>query len=259
VNGLLSNPTGEAEVLRTAAGVRLLVKSGGRRLYSNAQIDDYAGLPRSHFRHGPPLALTLRARFSHQAASPDASGLQGTAGFGFWNDPFMMTDPRPPMLPRAVWFFYASPPSDMKLDLATPGWGWKAATVDALRPAAIGPALAAPLLVPLMNVPAIYRRAWPPIQRRLRIAESLVDAPMTDWHTYRIEWGVGARQGRALFLVDGGLVLDAPAPRGGLGLVIWCDNQYMVAKPWGRAGWGVLETGEQWLEVEDIDIRSLVG
>jgi hypothetical protein len=142
----------------------------------------------------------------------------------------------------------------MKLDLATPGRGWKAAAIDALRPAALGPALAAPLLVPLMNIPAVYRRVWPAIQRRLRIAESLVPAAMTEWHTYGIEWGSGPQHTRARFLVDGALVLDAPAPRGPLGLVIWCDNQYMVARPWGRLGWGLVEVGRQWLEVADIDI-----
>jgi hypothetical protein len=147
----------------------------------------------------------------------------------------------------------------MKLDLDTPGWGWKAAAVDALGPAAIGPALAAPLLVPLMNIPAVYRRAWPPIQRRLRIAESLVGAPMTEWHTYTVEWATREHPGIARFLVDGLSVLDAPAPRGRLGLVIWCDNQYMIARPSGRVGWGLLETGEQWLEVQDISLMEEAG
>ncbi|MGE5603901.1 MAG: hypothetical protein ACM30E_12695 [Nitrososphaerales archaeon] len=245
------NASGAAEVLQTETGARLVVHRGHKQLYSNAQIDDYSGLPRSQFRHTPPLTLGLRARFSHEPASAGQPGLQGTAGFGFWNDPFMMTDPRPPMLPRALWFFCASPPSDMKLDLDTPGCGWKAATIDALRPSVVGPALAAPLLIPLMNIPAVYRRAWPPVQRRLRIAEAPVPGRMTDWHSYAIEW----ERDLARFLVDGSPVLMAPAPRGRLGLVIWCDNQYMIVKPWGRLGYGLLETGEQWLEVEDIDLR----
>jgi hypothetical protein len=180
--------------------------------------------------------------------------MQGTAGFGFWNDPFMMTDRRPPMLPRALWFFYSSPPSDMKLDIATPGWGWKASAIDALRPAAIAPALAAPLLIPLMRSPGVYRRVWPAVQRRLRIAEALARAPMTEWHRYTIEWGTGYRQRLARFYVDDEPLLDAPAPRGPLGLVIWCDNQYMVAQPWGKLAHGLLETGEQWLEVAEIRI-----
>jgi hypothetical protein len=249
---LRPNPSGAAEVLRAEGSVRLVVHHGHKRLYSNGQIDDYGGLPRSRFEHAPPLTLSLNARFSHEPGAAGRPGLQGTAGFGFWNDPFMMTDPRPPMLPRALWFFYASPPSDMKLDIATPGSGWKAATIDALQPSVIGPVLAAPLLIPLMNIPAVYRRAWPAIQQRLRIAESLVPVRMTEWHNYTIEWG----RSRAQFLVDGTPVLDAPAPGGRLGLVIWCDNQYMIVKPWGRLGYGLLETGEQWLEVTDIDVRQ---
>jgi hypothetical protein len=256
----MPNPYGAARVVpfedRTpASGARLFVERGDRRSYRNAQLDDYVGLPRSQFRNRPPLELTLRARFSHEETRPGAPGLQGTAGFGFWNDPFMMTDRRPPMLPRTLWFFYASPPSDMQLDLNTPGRGWKAAAIDALRPAAIGPALAAPLLIPLMRSSAVYRRVWPAIQRRLRISEALVPVPMTEWHAYTIEWGTGPRQHLSRFLVDGQLLLEAPSPRGPLGLVIWCDNQYMVAQPWGRLAHGLLETGEQWLEVAEIRIR----
>jgi hypothetical protein len=239
-----------------ASGARLVVERGDRRSYSNAQLDDYAGLPRSQFRNKPPLTLSLRARFSDEAALDGSRGLQGTAGFGFWNDPFVMTDRRPPMLPRALWFFYASPPSDLRLDMSIPGWGWKAAAIDALRPAAIGPALAAPLLIPLMRSPKVYRRVWPAIQRQLRIAEALVSVTMTEWHSYSIQWGTDSAQRLARFLVDGQLLLEAPAPHGPLGLVIWCDNQYMVAQPWGRLAHGLMETGHQWLEVAEISVQS---
>jgi hypothetical protein len=108
-----------------AAGHTLLFINNrtSTRRYTNAQIDDYQGLARGRFRWRPPLRMTVRARFSHSSEK-----LSGTAGFGFWNDPFMMTGRRMPTLPRVVWFFYASPPSNMKLDLHTPGHGWKAAT-----------------------------------------------------------------------------------------------------------------------------------
>jgi len=216
--------------------------------YTNAQIDDYQGLRRSQFPWHPPLELAVRARFSH----PETE-LSGTAGFGFWNDPFLMTGARMPTLPRAVWFFYGSPPSDMKLDLHTPGYGWKAATIDALRPVAL---LLAPLALPtalLMNARPLYRALWPPIQRGLHIQEARVDAPMTDWHTYTLDWG----RERSTFSVDGEAVLrDAPSPRGPLGFVMWLDNQYMVVKPWGRFGWGLLEApGRQWLEVDRLAIE----
>lgn len=223
--------------------------TGGR--YADAQLDDYQGLPRRAFKWRPPVSVDLRARFSHAQDQ-----LRGTAGFGFWNDPFAMTGGRWPALPRAVWFFYASPPSNMALALDVPGYGWKAATLDALRPAALAVVPAAPLLVALMNLPALYHRLWPPVQRALAVTEQpLADSlTMTGWHSYRLEWLPGA----ARFWVDGALVLEAsPPPAGPLGFVMWLDNQYMVATPQGRLGWGTLDTPhQQWLEVQDFSIEA---
>jgi len=217
------------------------------RQYSDAQIDDYQGLPRRRFPWRPPLRLTVRARFSHPAKY-----LQGTAGFGFWNDPFLMTGARMLALPRAIWFFYGSPPSNLKLDVQTPGHGWKAATIDALRPAALLLAPVAPLAVLLMNARPLYRALWPPIQRALNVREATVEAGMTGWHTYVIEWGTE----RARFSVDGKTVMQrAPAPHGPLGFVMWLDNQYMIATPQGRFGWGLLDApGRQWMEVDELAI-----
>jgi hypothetical protein len=230
--------------------LRFVVAGATARQYSDAQVDDYQGLPRRRFLWRPPLRLSVRARFSHPAGS-----LRGTAGFGFWNDPFMMTGARWPTLPRAIWFFYGSPPSNMKLALETPGHGWKAATIDALRPAAISLVPLVPLVLPLMNVRPIYRALWPPIQRALRVREAAVEASMTEWHTYTMEWG----SGQAHFSVDGSPVLEhAPSPRGPLGFVMWLDNQYMIATPQGRLGWGLLEVAErQWMEVEGLSLELL--
>lgn len=242
--------SGDSEAPVTGEGIR----SGDRGRYSNAQLDDHSRLPRAAFPNRPPLALTVQARFSHEAArSQEGPGLLGTAGFGFWNDPVAMNGPRLPTLPRAAWFFYAGPPSDMKLDLQTPGRGWKAATIDALRPAAIAPALAAPLMIPLMRSPSLYRRAWPGIQRRLRIAEAAIAGPLTAWREYRLEWDVS----RARFYVDGALLLDAPAPAGPLGFVAWCDNQYLIATPQGRVGYGCVPARGQWLEISRLQLSPL--
>jgi len=169
----------------------------------------------------------------------------------------MMTGARMPALPRAIWFFYGSPPSNMKLDLHTPGYGWKAATIDALRTGALLLAPVAPLAVLLMNLRPLYRALWPPIQRALNVRETMVEVDMTGWHTYVIEWEAE----RAHFSVDGEMVLeDAPAPRGPLGCVVWLDNQYMVVTPWGRLGWGLLDApGRQWMEVDQLDALRLVG
>lgn len=234
------------------------------RRYTNAQIDDYKGLSRRHFLWRPPLRLAVRARFSHPAGE-----LVGTAGFGFWNDPFLMTGIRMPALPRAIWFFYASPPSNMKLDLDVPGCGWKAATIDALRPASVLLAPLAPVVVLLMNLRPLYRALWPYIQRALNVRETIVGVKtcagpfqrarhiphqtMTEWHTYAIEWGIK----HAHFSVDGKPLLEnAPSPRGPLGFVMWLDNQYLVATPWGRLRWGLLDApSRQWMEVDWLAVE----
>jgi hypothetical protein len=232
----------------TGSTLRFVVADATRRRYSDAQIDDYQGLPRRCFAWRPPLRMTVRARFSHPAGE-----LRGTAGFGFWNDPFMMTGARMPTLPRAVWFFYGSPPSNMKLDLHTPGHGWKAATIDALRPATLVLAPLAPLAVLLMNIRPLYRALWPPIRRVIRVQEAAIGANMTAWHTYAVEWGAQW----ASFYVDGEPVLEgAPSPQGPLGFVMWLDNQYMVATPQGRFRWGLLGVPDrQWMEVDSLVIE----
>lgn len=255
---------GQGALESIGSTLRLVVAGASSRRYSDAQIDDYQGLPRRRFLWRPPLRLAVRARFSHPAAAGGTEplqrraealteGLQGTAGFGFWNDPFLMTGARVPTLPRAIWFFYGSPPSNMKLDLHVPGHGWKAATIDALHPAAAVLAPLAPLAVLLMNVHALYRLLWPPIQRALRVKEATVQVDMTRWHTYAIRWGAE----RTCFSVDGEAVLEnAPSPQGPLGFVMWLDNQYMVVTPQGRLRWGLLEVpGRQWMEVDRLAIE----
>lgn len=226
-------------------GLRLENKAASADAYANAQIDDYQQRPRREFLWRPPLRLTVRARFSH------ADSLRGTAGFGFWNDPFLMTGLRAPGLPQALWFFYASPPSDMRLARGVPGWGWKAAVIDARRPQflALAPLLAA--AVPLLAIRPVYRKLWPIFQRSLGVAERLIspaDGQMTGWHVYTIDWQPRSVQ----FFIDGRLLLEtAHAPPGPLGLVLWLDNQYLQVAPWGRLGWGLLAKREpQWLEIE---------
>ena len=228
--------------------LRLTIRKIKAQEYTDAQIDDYQGLPRKRFAWNPPLTMTVRARFSHSDGE-----LKGTAGFGFWNDPFMMTGRRVPTLPRAIWFFFASPPSNMKLDLRTPGHGWKAATIDALRWRFLLILPTALLAVPLMNVQRLFRAVWPTAQRAMGVSEAVVAVEMTEWHSYAIEWGCT----RARFFVDGELLMDCDTPpRGPLGFVVWLDNQYAVVTPWGRFGTGLLDApGEQWLEVDRLTIE----
>jgi hypothetical protein len=228
-----------------ADGLRLMVAGARRTEYSDAQIDDYAGMGRRRFPWRPPLKLKVRARASGQ--------LYGTAGFGFWNNPFSPLGGAP-ALPSAIWFFYASPPSDMPLALGVPGYGWKAACIDATGPSALA---WAPLALPVLlanRAPELYRRVWPRVQRALRIAEAPIAALEQTWREYTIEWRVDS----ARLLVNGVVMLEIDRPpRGPLGFVAWVDNQWMVATPRGRFGWGLLDAQTQWLDLAFIHVETL--
>ncbi len=215
-------------------GVLQLVTEGAtRQAYVDAQIDDFQVGQARRFIRRPPLRLQVRARCSHPAGA-----LRGTAGFGFWNYPIAA----PPRPPRAIWFFYGSAPGDLPLALGVPGQGWKAAVIDTGRPQALALLPLAPIVVPLLNLPALYRGLYPPLQRAVGVAEALVRVPLEQWHDYEIEWG----ERTSRFLVDGRVVLDeAPSPRGPLCFVAWLDNQYLVATPQGRMRWGLLDAPEQ--------------
>lgn len=243
----LRHVTGCSLVVRGEEGVRLMVSAADGARYHNAQLDDYAHGIGERMRWRPPLRLHVRARFSH-----DQDRLRGTAGFGFWNDPFGMTQRTHFRMPRAIWFFFGGPPTNLPLAYGVPGHGWKAATVDAQRWEAAALAPTAPLVVPLIRVPALYRWLWPRLQRRLRIGEAMIPVDLRAWHVYEIEW----EKETCRFWVDDQRVLDLPfAPGGPMGLVIWIDNQYMIATPQGRFGHGVVATEPQWLEIGALQIQ----
>jgi hypothetical protein len=254
-NGTLTRQ-GDGAIAQSADGFLLLRPAAGGERYHNAQIDDTTGLRRGRFLRRPPLRLTLRARFSHGAAK-----LRGTAGFGFWNDPFAMSGSPGLALPQTAWFFFASPPSNMALARDVPGWGFKAATVDAHRPAlqALLPLAlpAAPLLggaLLALRVPALHRRLWPLAERAAGIAEAPLPVNMRAWHSYTIDW----QRDSLSFAVDGHTVLQTRhAPAGPMGLVIWIDNQFMVATPQGAFAHGLVACHTpQWLEVAEPAVES---
>jgi len=220
---------------------RLIVPPTSRAHYSDAQWDDYGHRPTRSFPHRPPFRVSMQARFS-------SSDLIGTAGFGLWNHPFAPTGGLP-ALPRALWFFYASPPSDMQLALDVPGHGWKAAAIDATGPSALALAPLALPVVLLNRSRTFYRAFWPIVQRGLRSEEkSLPLDLLPDWHTYSIEWTTD----RAVLSVDERVVLaTSRPPRGRMGFVAWIDNQYAIVTPTGRLGFGLLDvSAPQWLEIK---------
>jgi len=242
----------------TPDGTRLSLPPISSARYADAQLDDYTGLRRGRYPHRPPLRLSLRARFSHDSLPPSSPvtrhTLTGSAGFGFWNNPFGPQS-KVPALPQAIWFFCASPPSDMPLALGVPGHGWKAACIDAGRPSALAWAPLAPLAMLACRSARLYRAVWPRIQRALRISEGPLafrEGDMTDWHTYELEW----RRDGARWWVDGEIALETDrSPRGPLGLVAWIDNQYAVVTPQGKFEFGLLDAPfEQWMEVSELSV-----
>ncbi len=228
--------------------------------YSNGQIDDYTHLSRSHFPWKPPLRMLVRARSSHPATTMNSykepiskEHLHGTAGFGFWNYPFSIHGDIL-MLPEAVWFFYASPPSNMALVPHTPGWGWKAQVVHAMRPEALAALLPTALTTGWARLTGQTRYAARWLQHFSGASEALLPVEMDQWHTYKLEW----HSQQAHFWVDETHILTAPSPpRRPLGFVTWLDNQYAIATPQGILRFGTVSSGPQWLEIDTIQIEAL--
>lgn len=236
---VLQQNGGRAIILES--GLRLATSGASRSLYANAQIDDYTGLTRRSLPWRPPVRMRIEARFP--------TALLGTAGFGFWNNPISPLGSWP-ALPATLWFFYASPPSNIAPTLTVPGSGWKAATLDTTTRTALRMAPLAPAVLLLNRIPALRRRIWPRIQHSLRVAEVNLGPLPTDWRTYEIEW----RPDGARFLIDQQLVLETDqSPQGPLGFVTWVDTQWLIATPQGRFGWGLLDAPQ----VQYFDIRSI--
>ena len=78
---------------------------------------------------------------------------------------------------------------------------------------------------------------------------------VTQWHAYRLEWS----EKRVVWYVDEVLVFESPvSPNASrpLGVIVWIDNQYAAFTPEGKIAFGVLEGGNEWLEIEDIVISE---
>lgn len=239
------------------AALRMGFDKAEQGTYTDAQIDDYSQLTRAHFPWRPPLRMEIAARSSLPAATPTATQahpiLQGTAGFGFWNYPFSVRGDIL-MLPEAVWFFYASPPSHMALVPGIPGWGWKAQIVHSMRPGALLAALPMALSTSFALLTGETRPAARWMQRLSGAHEALLDVDLTSWQTYTLEW----RTHEALFRVNGQEVLRAPnPPTRPLGFVAWLDNQFAIATPRGVLRFGTVSSETQWLEITKLSIHPL--
>lgn len=213
--------------------------------YHDAQIADYSA--RAQFINEPPLRLSLRARAE--------GNLIGTAGFGFWNHAFT-PGKHSYRLPQAIWFFFASPPSDIALAKGVPGHGWKAATLDARNWRFLALLPLAPLGFAVMRNRRLYDALWPIGQRAIAVSEAPLDIGLlADWRHYSIEW----RPEGATFSVDERAVLHSEnVTRGKLGFIAWIDNQYAIVTPQGKLGWGLLDLPQaQSLHLRDLEITRL--
>ncbi len=266
-----------ASVEPTENGWRLGIQKGDSLSYRDAQLDDYSLLPRHKFPHRT-LSLSLRAKASSSSAA-------GTWGFGLWNDPFGLSlgfggSPfRLPVLPNAVWFFYAS--KENYLSFSDGGRVGRVHFSPVSRPPAANGFMAqtfrSPKFHPLLFLAGLalpFSRKttrkllskviqedgvslWSPTaccrdtkEQAPALQSQSVD--VTQWHGYRLEWSPR----RVLFYVDDALVFESlVSPSPPLGLVIWIDNQYATFTPEGRISFGVLEGGDEWLEVENIVMR----
>lgn len=243
---------GEGQVAQSDSEIRLTVPATTAERYHDAQISDYAA--RRDFRWHPPARMSLTAWVESDGQNRDVP-LRGTAGFGFWNHPFVPGE-RGLRLPAAAWFFFGSTPNNMQLAYGMPGNGWKAATIDARRAAFYALAPTAPIAIFLMRIPALYHRLWPLGQRAIGVSEKALDpALLLERHTYTLAW----LKNGVTFSIDGGVVHQAPtAPRGPLGFIAWVDNQYAVVTPQGRFGFGLVDVPHaQTLVIENIELTAL--
>lgn len=223
---------------------RLSIPAVEASTYHNAQITSYS--MRREMTYHAPVRLTLSAY---------AEGTwRGTAGFGFWNHPFAPGE-RSVRLPKALWFFFASPPSDIALAKGVVGHGFKAATFDATRWPFLALLPAAPIGFIMMRQRGLYERLWPIGQRAIGVDEYALDSQMLQQaHTYTLEWG----RDSARFLIDSQSVWVTPrVPQGESGFIAWIDNQYAVVTPQGRFHWGLLDVSHpQALVIDYVNIEQ---
>jgi hypothetical protein len=236
---LKARTTPEASITKTEKGYLMKIPAGDSYAYRFAQIDDYFGLPRRKFPHHA-LTLSLRARTS-------SSTIPGTWGFGLWNDPFGMSLGfganrfRLPTLPNAAWFFGASPENHLSFS-DKPAQGFLAQSFRS-------PKFHASLIPAGMLLPFSAKTTRRMLSKVIAEDSSALGVDVTQWHSYKLEWS----ESRVAWYLDEVQVSESPvSPNPPLGLVIWIDNQFAAFKPDGKIGFGVLEGGEEWLEIEDL-------
>lgn len=237
---------GHADIVHSPGTIRLVVDGAEEGQLSDAEIDDHRTVTRERLPWKPPLRMTVRARMSHPTGE-----MLGTAGFGFWNDPFdWIGNVQVP--PNALWFFYGSPKNDMAFVPEVQGHGWKAAVLNGGR--------VDPVTMAVGNfvfqLPGMSKLVFGLAQTRIGANEQVLDGVgLTDWHDYRIDWRVH----EARFYVDGVEIMCASKPPNvALGFVAWVDNNYAVMGPGKDFAFGRMSIPhQQWMDLSHVRVESL--
>lgn len=235
--------TKDASATPTSNGWRLTIPAGPAGGYRLSQLDDHAHIARQNYPYSPPFSLSLKARVS-------SASVPGTWGFGLWNDPFGFSfGPednffRLPALPNALWFFHASPQNYLSFS-EKPGNGFLAQVFRAPK--------FHRLLIPAgLALPFSRKTTRSYLGRVIDEDSAIVSVDTNQWHMYRLEWSPT----RSAFWVDNVKVLESSvSPNPPLGLVIWIDNQFAAFRPDGKISFGMLAGKEEWLEIEDMEIK----
>ena len=237
---------GHADIEREPGILRFVVDGAVAGELSDAELDDHRTVPRERLMWKPPLRMTVRARTSHRSGE-----LLGTAGFGFWNDPFdWVGNVQTP--PNALWFFYGSPHSDMSFVRDVRGHGWKAAMLNGGR----ADKFTMWLGNFIFNLPGMSKLVFRLAETQIRAHEFVMDeVELTDWHEYRIDW----LPREAIFLVDGMEVSRAPnPPTVPLGFVAWVDNNAATMGPGRDFAFNRIAVAQrQWMELSRVCIEPL--
>ncbi len=225
---------------------RLTLPEASRHAYSDAQVQDYAGLARRDYPWRPPLHFSIEARFSSSSAWHR----------GIW----LLEQPC-----FVAWPSGASSRSVVLLGVAAVHDGTRAGRAgtrlegrdhrrhDSTRVSMV--AVCAHRAARYAAMRAYAAGYGPGCSTRCcsRLSRCSISTAPT-WHRYEIFW----LRDRLLWGVDGQSVLETrSAPRGPLGLVIWNDNQWARVTPAGSFGAGLLDAAtSQWLEYRDLRVTT---
>lgn len=173
-----------------------------------AQLTDYDPT-QNNFQCQSPIRLTVEAY-----SSLHPNNLQGTMGFGFWNNSLIT--------PQVMWFFFSAPSSQVALTRKGKSNGLKAIYADSKRPLAR-------LLSGLGLANRGFMRGFR--ERAFNLHEASLEAEwLNEQHTYTIELTRRA----CVFSVNGETVLHVPSPtRQPLGMMAWMSNDSVILSPTG--------------------------